>query len=639
MNIRKHKFLVLLVSLTLFSIDLMSKTGRFRLVWKNAPSTSIIIGWDQISGKDGKVFFDTSPKGKFPTKYGFSKNPDNIVPYKGMNNHFVRLEGLLPNTVYYFVVADSEGSSDVYSFQTAPNNSNSRLSIIAGSDSRNHRNARKNANKLVGKLRPHCVMFGGDFTDNDTDNEWKNWFDDWQSTISSDGRMYPIIAARGNHEFSNKTLVNLFDLQVNGLHYAMSLGGNLLRIYTLNSMIAPGGQQRLWLQGDLQKHSNSIWKTAQHHLSTRPHVALKKENNDQWGHWSKLFYEFGVDFVVESDAHSVKSTYPLRPETGAGSDEGFIRDDVNGTIYIGEGCWGAPVRPNNDTKEWTRASGSFNSFHWIFVDKDKIEIRFIKTDNADKVAENRPNDIFSFPRGLNIWVPDNGTGDVIEISAIKSIQAAPQLVASGGLKSTQDIVKGMSVPSFDVSRKGDDVHVNWSTKGEVEGYSFKLTRAINNAAHKPIKMISGMGVGSHNYSFTDSGFAKFNPSSQVDYRLIPIAPTPAQSPPAIKEPAPVMAARGDTKKEVKKPGGMSKIMVDKKTKKAMISFNSPREGHVKARLFSTPSKKEMRSWSIPCDKVGKLVRPIECIGINKGKYILVVYDDGKPLEKYSLIVP
>ena len=634
MNIRKHKFFILLVSITLFSIEMMAKTGRYRLVWKDAPATSIIIGWDQISGKEGKVYFDTSPKGKFPTKYSFSKSPDNVVPYKGMNNHFVRLFGLLPNTVYYFVIADTDGSSEVYSFKTAPNNNNSRLSIIAGSDSRNHRTARKNANKLVGKLRPHCVMFGGDFTDNDTDNEWKNWFDDWQSTISSDGRMYPIIAARGNHEYSNKTLVNLFDLQVKGLHYAMSLGGDLLRIYTLNSMIAPGGAQRTWLKGDLQKHSNSIWKTAQHHLSTRPHVALKKENNDQWGHWSKLFYEFGVDFVVESDAHSVKSTYPLRPETGAGSDEGFIRDDVNGTIYVGEGCWGAPLRPNNDTKEWTRASGSFNSFHWIFIDKDKIEIRFIKTDNADKVAENRANDIFSFPRGLNIWVPDNGTGDVIEIFA-NTTEAAPEIVASGGLKSTRDIVKGMSVPSFDVSRKGDDVEVKWSTNGEVDGYSYKLTRSIDNAGYKPIKVISGLGAGSNNYSFTDSGFAKFNSGKQVDYRLVPIAPTASISTPVQRNVEPVMAARGESDK----PTVLSKIMVDKNTSKAMISFNSPGAGEVKARLFSTPSNKKLREWVIPCNKPGKLVRPIECVGINKGKYILVVYDGGKPLEKYSLIVP
>ncbi len=634
MNIRKHKFLILLVSIALFSIEMVAKTGRYRLVWKDNPSTSITIGWDQISGKEGKIYFDTSNKGKFPTKYSLSKSPDNVVSYKGMNNHFVRLTGLSPNTIYYFVIADTEGSSKVYSFQTAPDDSNSRLSIIAGSDSRNHRTARKNANKLVSKLRPHCVMFGGDFTDNDNEKEWKAWFDDWQSTISSDGRMYPIIAARGNHEFSNKTLINLFDLQMKGLHYAMSLGGNLLRIYTLNSMIAPGGTQRTWLKGDLQKHSNSIWKTAQHHLSTRPHVALKKENNDQWGHWSKLFYEFGVDFVVESDAHSVKSTYPLRPETGAGSDEGFIRDDVNGTIYIGEGCWGAPLRPNNDTKEWTRASGSFNSFHWIFVDRDKIEIRFIKTDNADKVAENRPNDIFSFPRGLNIWVPDNGTGDVIEIFAHTTL-AAPELVTSGGLKSTRDMVKGMSVPSFDVYQEGDDVQVSWATNGEIDGYSYKLERSINRAAHKPIKVISGLGAGSNNYSFTDSGFAKLNPGKQVDYRLITIPPTPAQSPPEQSPPPqeevekPVMAARG----------GISKVMVDKNTNKAMISFNSPGVGEVKARLFSTPKKQKLREWSIPCSKAGKLVRPVECIGIKKGKYVLVVYNGGEVLEKYSLIVP
>ncbi|MEM6770253.1 MAG: hypothetical protein AAF597_06715, partial [Bacteroidota bacterium] len=47
-----------------------------------------------------------------------------------------------PETTYYFKIKDSEGSSKTYSFQTAPASPYGRLSIIAGGDSRNHRNAR-----------------------------------------------------------------------------------------------------------------------------------------------------------------------------------------------------------------------------------------------------------------------------------------------------------------------------------------------------------------------------------------------------------------------------------------------------------------------------------------------------------------
>ena len=100
---------VLIFIFAFTNINLSAKTGRYRLVWKDDPSISITIGWDQISGSDGKVFFDVTNHGKFPSKYSFSKNPDNVVSYKGMKNTFVRLFGLQPNTIYYFVVADSDG--------------------------------------------------------------------------------------------------------------------------------------------------------------------------------------------------------------------------------------------------------------------------------------------------------------------------------------------------------------------------------------------------------------------------------------------------------------------------------------------------------------------------------------------------
>ena len=88
-----------------------------------------------------------------------------------------------------------------------------------------------------------------------------------------------------------------------------------------------------------------------------------------------------------------------------GNQEGFIRDDVNGVVYIGEGCWGAPLRPVDDNKFWTRHSGSFNQIKWIFIDQSKIEIRTIKTDNADIVGSLKDKNRFTMPLNINIWTP------------------------------------------------------------------------------------------------------------------------------------------------------------------------------------------------------------------------------------------
>ena len=400
--------------------NVFARADRFRVAWTASPSTSITIAWDQTSGTNAKVYFDQVRHGQDTTIYQNFQKADQVIFYKEMNNHFVHLTNLEANTIYYFVIADNESISRPLSFKTAPDNPNERLSIIAGSDSRNFRDARISANFLVSKLRPHCVMFGGDYTNRDTPEEWKDWLDDWQYTISSDGRIYPIVPARGNHEYTDKVIQNIFGAPSEG-YYGFNIGGDLLRIYTLNSMITPGGEQKDWLSEDLSNNQSTTWKTAQYHIPMKTHVTTKFGSLPQWIHWAHLFYEYGMNLIVESDSHVMKSTYPVRPDNCKGSEDGFIRDDESGSVYIGEGCWGAPLRRNDNDKSWTRASDRFNGFHWIFVDNSKVEVRFVKTDDSILVPELNDDEIFSMPAFINIWEPENGSGSVIRIKKLKPI--------------------------------------------------------------------------------------------------------------------------------------------------------------------------------------------------------------------------
>jgi hypothetical protein len=402
----KKLFLLILVLFVNINID--ASNDKYRLTLRGNPSTSIVIGWNQISGSNARVYYGTTDYG---TNYG--SYPNSVVPsrtssYKGMNNNFARLTGLQPNTAYYFVIRDSEGTSRRLWFKTAPSDK-SRLSFIAGGDSRNNRTPRRNANLLVSKLKPHAVLFGGDMTDDDTNSQWQTWFNDWQLTIASDGRMFPIIAARGNHEDSNNSIYNLFDTPSTSIYYAITFGDNLVRTYTLNTEISISGNQTTWLRNDLSANSAATWKIAQYHKPMRPHVSYKSEGNSQYSNWAQTFYDNKVQLVVECDAHTVKTTWPVKPSTGSGSDEGFVRDNTNGTVYVGEGCWGAPLRSNSDNKNWTRNSGSFNQFKWIFVDENKIETRTIQVDNASSVGEVSNNDVFQIPSNLDIWNPSNGS--------------------------------------------------------------------------------------------------------------------------------------------------------------------------------------------------------------------------------------
>ncbi len=380
-------------------------------MWRDDPATTMVIGWEQASGDNPVLYFDIIDFGTQAAAYRNQKRPDRITYSKGMNNHFVRLSGLEPNTVYYFVIKDSDHTSQRMSFKTAPDDPNVRLSIVAGGDSRNNRDIRRNANSLVSKLRPHFVVFAGDMTGGDTNENWRDWFDDWQYTIGSDGRLFPIVPARGNHERENGSITELFDVPGSDVYYALTFGGNLLRLYTLNSLISPSGKQRIWLEGDLKANERVTWKMAQYHQGMRPHTSRKASRDDLYSNWANLFYDHRVNLVVESDAHVVKTTYPLRPQRDG--EDGFVRDNERGTVYIGEGCWGAPLRDNDRSRSWTRASGSFNQFKWIFIDQQRIEVRTIKTDRVHTVAEVSHDDIFNPPKGIVIWNPP--TGDVLTI--------------------------------------------------------------------------------------------------------------------------------------------------------------------------------------------------------------------------------
>jgi hypothetical protein len=410
-SVVKKLFMRYLFSLALvfIVIQTFSKTDKYRLTLRDNPSTTVVIGWNQISGDNPVVYYGKTDNGDLWDKYQWNALPDRTVAFAEMENKFVRLTGLTPNTSYYFVIKDNEGVSKRFWFKTAPMEQDSRMSFIAGGDSRNNPIPRRNANLLVSKLKPHAVLFGGDMTSSGTPEQWKVWLDDWQLTISEDGRMYPIIAARGNHEKNNEMIYNLFDVPSENVYYAITCGADLVRVYVLNTEISIAGEQTGWLTNDLLESKKANWRIAQYHKPMRPHVSTKREGNGQYMEWAKLFYDQKVKLVVECDAHTVKTTWPVKPSTNANGEEGFVRDNRRGTVYVGEGCWGAPLRPSDDSKSWTRDHGSFNQFKWIFVDKKQLEVRTVKVDNAASVSAVPNDNPFLNPENIDIWNPENGS--------------------------------------------------------------------------------------------------------------------------------------------------------------------------------------------------------------------------------------
>jgi hypothetical protein len=392
--------------------------ARFlRITYNDDPSTTAVIGWDQVSGTNGSgvVHYGTSPG-----VYTHTKSVDRTITYRSMNNNFARLTGLTPKTNYYFKIVDSQGQTTEFWFTTQSNDPNDRLAVIAGGDSRNNRTPRRGGNNIVDKLNPHMVWFGGDMIDTDNDAQWVEWFADWTETYNDDNKIIPIVAARGNHESAN-SIFNLFDIPSSAEYYALSFNGNLMRFYTLNSE-ASVTTQGPWLEADLKGNCDVFWKAAQYHRPIIPHEPGKTDRQAQYDNWAHHFFNYGVKLVVDSDAHVLKSTYPLEPTTwgdNAGiADKGYKRNDEDGTVFIGEGCWGAPTRGTESFK-WTRDHlGYFNHVNWVFISKTEIEVRTIAIDQVASVGTTSYSNIFDVTKlgGSSLYVPSNGSGSVITIS-------------------------------------------------------------------------------------------------------------------------------------------------------------------------------------------------------------------------------
>ncbi|MEM6317717.1 MAG: fibronectin type III domain-containing protein [Bacteroidota bacterium] len=612
-----------------FNQNAFGKIERLRCMWRSDPTTSMVIGWDQVSGTNSILYYTDKNKGKQLDAYAPSQAPDRVLATKGMNNHFVRLTGLRPETTYYFKIKDSEGSSKTYSFQTAPASPYGRLSIIAGGDSRNHRNARISANKLVGKLRPHFVLFGGDMTASDVADQWLDWFDDWQHTISADRRLTPIVVARGNHEYSNKTLIDLFDVPTKGLYYAHTFGTDMLRIYTLNSLIPSGGEQKNWLYKDLQRNESTVqWKMAQYHHTIRPHTRKKPEKNDMLVNWATAFHKYGVDLVFESDAHVVKTTYPIKPSRAAGSEEGFIRDDLHGTVYVGEGCWGAPLRLNDDTKVWTRASGSFNQFKWVFVDREKIEIRTVRTDGADAIGSVDPFNVFIPPLGLNIWEP--ATGAVVTIE--KNPLASPASYDS----STNDRITtrsdgSMEIVDFKANPQERDILVSWKVKNEYPNCRFEIQRSFGDEKYVTVAKMEGQAYQNNEtemYRFTDRGMGITAREKYLRYRIKYFN---SRKSGLYHPPVPKLVGGGINRL----PKGVRKLLTNPKGQ-LQIKYALSSASNVRYQLFDV-NRREVFSNYLANQSAGNYLKLLDLRRLPSGRYVLVIKANKEEIERYQVI--
>ena len=415
-----------------------------RATYRDDPSTTICIGW---SDAVATLYYDTVDHGRDFNAYAFSQPTDRSTSHKGHTHFFTRLSNLQPGTVYYLVLRyNAADSSDRYSFRTLSDDPNDPISFISGGDSRKRlsflgigdppcwgngcRETRQDLNRIVGRTRPDFVAFTGDYIRNfdipfaaDSEEDWEDWMDDWQLATGPDGRLTPIIHSLGNHEDA-VDLDRLFDVSNTDVYYATNFGGNLFRLYTLNSETDACTDviQKNWFINDLQQHSTPsntpYWKIVQYHQPMVPH-ANYSSRTDLINCWAIEYRRYGVRLSCESHAHVLKTTYPLVYDTtnAPNNYNRLVRNDQEGAVFLGDGSWGAPPRQayapiDSVTQDAERISGLF----FININQQRIQIKSIVPypDSMANVPQLLDDDQgTALPAGVPLWRPPNGSSCII----------------------------------------------------------------------------------------------------------------------------------------------------------------------------------------------------------------------------------
>lgn len=339
---------------------------HLHLTWTSDPATAATISWStskqtdntgvRVRVKDSNMDYliTTVTHGRFTS--------DKTELYY----HHSNLAGLESDTAYEFQITQKGETSKTYYFVTASGIDRS-FSLLHGGDSRSDHVARRKMNLTIADLVQTsfedkelsndiiALAHGGDYVASGADlDQWSKWMDDHELTIGRDGRMLPVIPARGNHDKSE-----LFN-QVFGFkekdnnYYALNLNPTV-RFITLNTEISTAGNQATWLKRELKNSRPSHrWLLAQYH---RPAYPAVKTPGTALQSWVPTFEKYNVDLVCEADGHNIKRTLPIR---------GNVMDPT-GVVYIGEGGLGVAQRTPKVDRWYLQPPGMSDSASHVFV--------------------------------------------------------------------------------------------------------------------------------------------------------------------------------------------------------------------------------------------------------------------------------
>ena len=377
MNTTAKPLLTLLLMSWLSCGQATETIRNLRVVWSTEPATQAVVVWDAAAADPAaELIYSTSPgigmekEGilrapvsesglyhEIPARKPANAGPDWVSPSgPEFFYHHAPLKNLKPGTTYYLAVKTAAGLSPEYRFTTAPGN-NKPFKLIYAGDSRTHIEVTRTISAQLAQLIKEDdsiigLIHGGDFANTTRRDLWKDWLDAYDLTTTEDRKLLPIIPVIGNHDVHGKSPLfrQAYGYPGGNLDYYTCHLTPEVSILCLNTEISAEGKQRSFLVEELKKlkQNQTKWQIAAFHRPAFP--AVKKPSSAKVS-WVPLFDEYDIDLVLESDGHCIKRTVPIRNG----------KKDPNGTVYLGEGGYGAPQRDPKTDRWYLQGNQAFAS--------------------------------------------------------------------------------------------------------------------------------------------------------------------------------------------------------------------------------------------------------------------------------------
>lgn len=294
----------------------------------------------------------------------------------GRQIHHLTLRDLKPSTVYRFRAGDDRfGLSPWRTFRTLPEDGRP-ITVVNGGDMYRDRETVQLL-QAARALSPDVALVGGDlaYANGELKNidRWDDWFDNWERHLNpKDGPMVGMICAIGNHEVQGhygKThaeapMFFAFLPQGGQPFFTRHLGRDMEVIALDSGHVTSHGSQVPFLDKALQ----AAKARGVRHTIALYHVPLYPTHRDPASaqhavgrhFWVPVFDRHRLTVALEHHEHVFKRSHPLRNN----------QVDPNGTVYLGDGCWGRNPRVIAK-RRWFHAKALRKEHVWILSNQDE----------------------------------------------------------------------------------------------------------------------------------------------------------------------------------------------------------------------------------------------------------------------------